>query len=106
LCGALDDKVLEHLSELRRTENSIQLLEARVTSDEFARERFNRHPDFMVWDDSLLIKSDFRDAGGLVTQAEFYFASTNYTEEIHKRQQQFDELFNDVEQALPLTDVI
>ena len=103
---ALDHKVLDHLRELRKIEESTPTLEARVTIDRFARDAFHEHPDFMVWGDGLLIQSDLNGADGLVTQAEFYFASNSYTEEIDRRQKQFDKLFEDADHAIPLTAIV
>ncbi len=102
----LDHKIVEHIRDLRKHEESIQTLKARLTSNGIASQHFNLHPDFMVWGDGLLIKSNLAGAGELVTQAEFFFASRNQNEEILKRQKQFDDLFAHTQETLPLTAVL
>jgi hypothetical protein len=104
--GSLDSKLYRHLRELHDKEDKIPTLTARVTSDEIARAHFKLNPDFMVWGDELLVKSDIPKRGDLVTHAEFYFPTNSQAEEIRRRQEQFDTLFDDATRALPLAAVI
>jgi hypothetical protein len=106
--GSLDAKLLEHLEKLQEVESAVKALQVRVTMESTAsQEVFHRsNPDLMIWGDGLLILSDLSGPNGLVTQAEFFFANNSHSEQISKRQVQFDELFKDPERALTLAEVI
>ena len=104
---SLAPEVREHFRVLAEKDKQISTLEARVTDKDTASLHFHlQPPDFMMWDDGLLIQSDLNGPGGLVTRADFYFNGNSHGKEIRDRLSDLDRLFGDARATLSVAALV